>query len=375
MNIIIVPQLKIAMRYTEWWPEDFKNGISDKFRYHRSGKAFTVTLLNGLNKRASQKPEKFASLFDMQSNMVKHELLLVHELQRFLLQPSDIVICLDACTPGIVAGYLRNLHRSKRPLLLGFCHGSSFNTGDMYDESRHDFDLTCLSTFDVIFVATEYHKRKLRNAYETTYEHRATPQIISLGALPDMPFYKDKSVMRTTVGETLLGTSVEPVRKVAIIDRYGQKRNDKLIADVIQLGKGKYEFFDIYGQSESWAKYFSALACYLFVLVTTQEETYGYQIRDALHAGVIPICPQRFSFPELLRHICLYKDDNAREIIDKMDYLADRLSTGNIPISDMCLNNHLVNNFYERFCKEIADLLYAIAYNPFKQGVQNATDV
>lgn len=317
MRIIIVPQLKIAMRYTEWWADLFYKELCNRFRPAGWG----VILLEG-NNTGKKKESKLTvqTLEEFQNAMVEHELKLIENLKATKLTNNDIIVCLDACTPGLVASYLQNINIAYRPKTLGFCHGSSFNTNDMYKSSRWAFDLACLSMFDRLVVATEYHAEKLIWAGVNT-------NISVANGLPDNPFYAESMIPKCAPGGR------NNPNWVAIVDRLGQKRNDKLLEEFGRCTKHPYSLFDLYGKHKTWKEYAEALSNHTFMLITTSEETYGYQVRDALNTGVIPICPDRCCFREVIHPCCIYKEDTVDSILEAMK----------------CSTDYLLNNDLEKF--------------------------
>jgi hypothetical protein len=52
-------------------------------------------------------------------------------------------------------------------------------------------------------------------------------------------------------------------------------------------------------------------------LITAREETFGYQVVDAILSGCIPVAPNAFSYPELLPPHLLY--NNLTDLFDILD--------------------------------------------------------
>jgi len=313
-RVIIVPQLKIAMRYTDWWADLFFDELKNRLG---GSTGWQVVMLEGSNSSkkkgtASSTVATVSSLEKFQQAMVEHELKMITSLKNMDLEPTDILVCLDVCTPGLIASFLQNIQRNKRPATMGFCHGSSFNTGDMYHGSRQVFDLACMSVFNRILVATNYHADKL------TYAGVDHCKIRVSNAFPDNPYYLNSPLLPRTTNRF---SDKNPVNNVAIVDRFGQKRNNALIKEFTDFANQKgipYQLHDLYGVYDTWEKYIDFLSCCHYMLVTTCEETYGYQVRDALFAGVIPICPASLSFPEVLNPVCLYEKPTLDCILNTM---------------------------------------------------------
>jgi len=357
MRIIIVPQLKIAMRYTEWWADLFYKELCNRF----CPAGWGVILLEGGNK-GKKKESKLTvqTLEEFQYSMVEHELKLIEELKATKLHREDIILCLDACTPGIVASYLQNINVAYRPKTIGFCHGSSFNTNDMYKSSRWAFDLACLTMFDLLVVATQYHAEKLIWAGVNT-------NIIVCHGLPDNPFYTEtwartKFANATRDGKFGIATS-EDIKgyQVAIVDRYGQKRNAELLSNFEHSTKHSMSVREIYGQHHKWIDYADALSDCDYMLITTSEETYGYQVRDALHTGVIPICPDRCCFREVVHSCCIYKVDTVDSILDTMHNAREFILNNNLekfPLTEILTT---VNSAVESFFTDLQASIIGLA--------------
>ena len=75
-------------------------------------------------------------------------------------------------------------------------------------------------------------------------------------------------------------------------------------------------------------------------MISSNEETFGYQVVDAILHGCIPIAKNDFSYPELLPREYLYDDLN-----ELMDTLMLGLNE-HLPVPEL-LCQGLVDNFYE----------------------------
>ncbi len=67
-----------------------------------------------------------------------------------------------------------------------------------------------------------------------------------------------------------------------------------------------------------WEGYYEFLCASRIMLITAREETFGYQVVDAVMAGCVPIAPNKFSYPELLPKQYLY--DDKEELLIKMQW-------------------------------------------------------
>lgn len=287
-HVYIVPMLPVKMRYSAWWNTFFLHKLRDVFKGQR---AVTMAMACG---RPYENFDNSTQFFNAQLDW---ELDWLHWLHNLDLQPTDVVLVLDCATPGLIGSYL---HTRKPCPFLGICHGTSFNRHDIFPDTRNLFDLSILSAYDRVLVASEYHRAKLLNIQLGIHDlHR--DQVINMGALPDMP-------------EELIYDVAKPPfcqrDHVCIVDRNTPQKRDmkalhilanKLLNEPVHDAKGQAYSFgvaDIHGTTHSWNEYLTRLAQFKFMVVTAQEETYGYQVHDAMSVGTIPIVPNDCAYPE-----------------------------------------------------------------------------
>jgi hypothetical protein len=79
-------------------------------------------------------------------------------------------------------------------------------------------------------------------------------------------------------------------------------------------------------------------------LITANEETFGYQIVDAVMHGCIPIAKNSLSYPELLPEEYLY--NSADEMVEKIG----KALNGNLPVPELKCHEDM-DNFYENLMK------------------------
>lgn len=281
-RLFVIPQMPITLRYTSWWPQVFEAELSSFFDYE----------MTPLNRSYKILPiQSFGNTDGFMKAMINWEAINVAELASLPTTKDDIILCLDGCTPGLVATYLQT-HRPCRTVCV--CHGSSFNSHDIFPVSRQLFDRVALNTFDNVIVASHYHAHKLvMNGVDNK-------RIVVTGGLPVNPYY-------STIKKQAYPYNGRP--RVAIIDRPGDQKRSQFLLEAIK-NHPDLDVVDFFSPDrkphQSFTEYLTELSSFSHVLVTAREETYGYQIRDAVAMGVIPICPREYCYPEFVPNMFLY---------------------------------------------------------------------
>jgi hypothetical protein len=102
-------------------------------------------------------------------------------------------------------------------------------------------------------------------------------------------------------------------------------------------------------ECNTWEEYYKFVSSGKILLMTSREETYGYQVVDAILNNTIPIAPNAFSYPELLSSVCLY--DNVNELQNLIYYyLIEDPQYYKVPVLK---TNSLAANFYENLIREM----------------------
>jgi len=208
------------------------------------------------------------------------ELRQMEQYAELVLRPDDVLLVNDISFPGLFCGILYH----KRPgRCYGICHASSLNRYDYFapDRSSKYRQETAYSLlFDKVIVASHYHAQKL--GWHNTV----------VFPLPFPPF--------------------------SVADRYCEKRMDivtvarkgiqKRTANIEKKVEEHFHTKILSPVGDSWVSYYGFLAQSKVMLITSKEETFGYQLYDAFLCGCIPVAPAICSYPELLPRDYLYKD-------------------------------------------------------------------
>jgi hypothetical protein len=286
-RLILVAQLPVAMRYQEWWPREWRRYFSEERGWE--------TILLGFPKevvtadRTDFSPVEEAVAFEMEQ--IKHYLSIS-------IQESDVLLLCDISFPGLFSSALfLKPHENS----YAICHATSKNAYDCFAPVRWKGKWATESAhaklFKKIFVATKYHKDKL--GWPNTV-------VVPFPPSTQPPVYTRPS---------------EKKRNVISVTRDGKQKKTKSLETNFTEITGHtihQEFFT------KWYDYYQYLSGSRVLIITSKEETYGYQIVDAVLCGCVPVAPNKYSYPELLPKQYLY--ENEQEMIDIVkDVLSEKL--------------------------------------------------
>jgi len=280
-RLILVPQYPSHLRYQEWWwdrlPEWFSNYYDE------------VLVLGAqipLPAPMRNSSEQFSSL----NESIELEAEQIYEYSNLGLRDNDTLLLCDLSYPGLFTNIL--LH--KRPKkCFAICHATSLNRFDYFAKVRkikYPIEKHQAKLFDAIFVGSYYHKEKLKDKgwdnVEVTY-------------MPFPPF---------------TGKNLPKEYNITSVARKGKQKRNAHLEKVVSTAFN----CEIYNpQPKTWDEYYDALAKSKVLLITSNEETFGYQVIDAIKNRCIPIAPNAFSYPELISKEFLY--NNTQELFDKID--------------------------------------------------------
>lgn len=311
MRIIYVPQFPSEMRYQEWWmwkwDQEFRNAGIETIMLGRE-------YINILKHRRSD-----LKMFSPINQAIDLEAEQIKEYMKLELKPDDVLFMSDLSFPGFFANVL---YHKKPARAYAFCHATSLNKFDYFEKDRYykfPVELAHSEMFDKIFVATKYHQDKLQLMENTLVTSLPFPP------LTPSPFVDKKyniiSVSRPTPQKVDFDLETEVVRNFGQINRPISNR---------------------------WSEYFDNLAMSKILLITAHEDTFGYQIVDAVMNGCIPIARNSLAYPELLPREYLYND--VGELINLIGNILKPNSEYQVP-SLLC--EEQMNDFYKTIVKEM----------------------
>lgn len=317
MRIIFVPQFPTEMRYSEWWFTEFPKQFRERgFDVIVLGEKYSI----GMRRRLTN-----AQGFSPIARAIEFEMRQIEEYMLLDLHDDDILFLADISFPGL---FVNILYHKKCPNKYAFCHATSLNKLDYYESvrgSKFPAETAQALLFDNIFIGSKYHQDKLQwpNTM-VTY-------------LPFPPFKK------------------EIYTNNKVIDIMSAARPTPQKVD-IKLERKIESFFKLEVQrpkSGSWVNYYWNLQSSKILIITAFEDTFGYQIVDAIMNNCIPLARRDLAYPELLPDEYLYSDED--ELFHKIDYIlnanVDWVPKVGVP---KLLCEEQMNKFYDVICGEMS---------------------
>lgn len=315
-RLIFVPQFPVKMRYQEWWLPVFKEEFKKEFdEVIVLGKSF----ISNFKDQPTDSPNVFSNL-QLSVELERHQ---IWEFMSLDLKDNDILFLSDLSYPGFFSNILHHKRPSKN---FAFCHGTSRNAYDIFQPVRKSkwlVETGHSKLFDKVFVASEYHEYKLKY-----YRRNSDWRNVVVTALPYPPFktYNIAGKVKDTI--SVARPNIQKVNKR--LEKKVEKKFGKII---------RRNFI-------SWDNYYRCISMCKVMLITSKEETFGYQIVDAVLNGCVPIAPNKFSYPELLPREYLY--NNEEELFKIINEGLDR----KLPCP-VLLNHREMCCFFQRIIKEM----------------------
>jgi hypothetical protein len=279
-RLILVPQYPVHLRYQEWFYTEFPKQYRKYFN--------KVIVLGGQDRKA-------VTVTD-QSTFSPHELAAEFEAEqiaaylRLELAQDDVLLLCDISYPGLFASVLWHKRPSRA---FAICHASARNHFDLFAPIRKPKFATesaHAGLFDAVFVASNYHAEKLR---------RYGWNNVEVHPLPYPPFWRKKQ-------NSYRQRRPRKDQLIVVPSRLGIQKRTVFKERAVQKALGIKRLG--IGPVRSWDEYYERLFRCECLLTTAKEETFGYQIVDAVISQIIPFAPRRFSYPELLTEDYLYDD-------------------------------------------------------------------
>ena len=317
-RIIFIPQLPTHLRYQQWFYTQFP------IEFRRRG--FDVVTVG--EKYIYENRDKWLSEKDMFSPIneaINFELYQIQEFLNMKLYDDDILLMMDISFPGFFNNVFYHKRCSKQ---FVFCHATSINKYDYFEsvktpkfmnETSHTY------LFNKVFVGSNYHAKKL-NWPNTVVTY-----------LPFAPFPGIENKEKTI---DIVSASRPSKQKVDF-------ELEKFIEEVSGI---KIQRFN----AETWDEYFSILSSSKILLITSHEDTFGYQIVDAVINNCIPLARNSFAYPELLSRDYLY--DDKRELMNKIDYIlnADFDLVPKVDVPKLLCEDQM-KKFYDKLIVEMTE--------------------
>lgn len=316
-TLVFIPQFPTKLRYQEWWLDVFKKEFKKRFK-----KVITIV--------GDESNTKFFSkeLFSPVDSSIYWELDQIEEFNEMMLDGNEIIFVSDLSFPGFFSNvfYHREFFNC-----FSFCHATSLNNFDYFQPVRSSKKLIEKAHFKLykkIFVASNYHKEKLIN------ELNIEPDKLIVTPLPFPPFK---------------GKPNAKLFDIISVSRFSNQKINMEFEKVVEE-----EFGEIVRTSDldlkTWDDYYDILGKSRVMLITSKEETFGYQVIDAYLNQCIPVAPNKFSYPELIPQQFLYYN-----LESLLKILRDILSFRRLYLPFMLVDGieEKCNNFFNVLCKEI----------------------
>jgi hypothetical protein len=327
MRIIFVPQFPSKLRYQEWWFTEFPK----QFKAH----GFEVLTLGEDYVNMIKHRRSALDMFSPINMAIELETEQIREYMNLDIKDDDILFLADISFPGFFANVL---YHKQCPKMYAFCHATSLNEYDYFEpvrESKYPVECAHSMLFDKVFVGSKYHDRKL-----------SWPNTM----VTYLPFQPRDGEIETFVPKKHMFMSASRPSP--------QKVDMELEKEIERIYDTK-----IYRPvSNSWKEYYANLRSSNYLLITAQEDTFGYQIVDAVTNNCIPVAPNRCSYPELLPDKYIYKQyipelmemgwDEACLFEHAMMAFTE-LDEGEKPEVPRLLCEQQMRDFYNVICKEM----------------------
>jgi len=248
------------------------------------------------------------------------------------LRDDDILFLADLSFPGLFGNVLHHKECSK---MFAFCHATSANSYDYFQSVRYSkFPVECSHSilFQTIFVGSNYHKQKLIDMGNSFFKKDLYWQNTMVTYLPFQPLdYKLSGVNKLV--DIMSASRPSPQKVDSELEEYVEKQLNIKISRPV---------------SNTWGQYTWNLNESKVLLITAKEDTFGYQIVDAVTNNCIPIARNSLAYPELLPREYLY--DTKEELVMILDQILN--GNNNMPVPDLLCREQM-NKFYDVICAEM----------------------
>jgi len=310
-RIIFVPQYPTPNRYQEWWiwklPEEFREA------------GYQVITLGESYANMMEHRRGNLNMFSPINMSIEFETEQIREYLELTITPDDILFLADISFPGIFSSVL---FHHQPPKLFAFCHATSINTLDYFadfSEFKFSVETAHAGLFNKIFVGSNYHDKKLQ---------------------------WPNAVVTSLPGPTHLECFKNETKKYGIVSA---SRPTKQKVDAELEAKVEDKFGPITRkETRDFEAYYKFLGQSQVLLITSHEDTFGYQIVDAINNNCIPIARNGLSYPELLPKKYLY--NNEEELFNILH--SALWGRDKYPVPKLKCKKDM-NNFYNRIVKEI----------------------
>jgi len=318
MRIIFVPQFPSELRYQEWWFTEFPK------QFRKRG--FEVLTLGEDYANMIVHRRSAIDMFSPINQAIELETEQIREYMMLDIRPDDILFVSDISFPGF---FCNVLYHKECPKMYAFCHATSMNRFDYFKSlsySKFPVETSHAFLFDVVFIGSRYHQDKVQEFSDIYWRNTMVTY------LPFQPMEAKLSGVAKSID--IMSASRPTPQKV-----------DKELEDYVteELGVQVQR-----PMNSNWSQYVWNLNRSKVLLITAHEDTFGYQIADAVTNNCIPIARNSLAYPELLPREYLY--DTKEELVMILDQILNRERP--IPVPKLlCMEQ--MNKFYDVICNEM----------------------
>lgn len=271
-RIIFVPQYPTPLRYQEWWYTEFPKQFREAgYEVHVLGDKSLKNIQGGL-----ESPGMFSSI----DAAIEFETEQIKEYMEIDVKVDDILFVADISFPGFFPSVLFH----KRPKkAFAYCHATSINRLDYFEEvkdGKYMCEMGYGRMFDEIFVGSNYHFMKLQWGNIN---------------VPRLPFPPEEIKRYSNL---IPEKSIE----IASASRPTKQKVDLEIEKHFKVIRRN----QIKGLKDTWEDYYNFLSMSRILLISAHEDTFGYQLVDAILNNCVPLAPARCSYPEILPQQYIY---------------------------------------------------------------------
>uniref|UniRef100_A0A7C3WPA2 Glycosyltransferase n=1 Tax=Dictyoglomus turgidum TaxID=513050 RepID=A0A7C3WPA2_9BACT len=271
--IYILPPLPVKNRYSQDWIDVWKRELNKlKVNYKIIGEEKAVDL---------------TYYFTNPIEALKYESKQILELVK-VLKKKDKILVLDTDFPGLMVPVIHLLKKIYKIKVYGYLHAGSWCEKDIYEniKGKKELEESMFKTYDKIFVATNYHKRKIESYFRKKFKN-----IKVVG----FPFYEED------VYRYVKPMPFSKKTRIVIVGRPEQSYQNMLK----KLVNHKMALFDnkriVFLKANNRKEYFKKLNEAKLVISVKKEETFGLSILEAYVLGSIVLCPNNFSYREVVK--------------------------------------------------------------------------
>lgn len=233
----------------------------------------------------------------------------IDNFERGYIQDGDVFFVADAWFPGIeMLDYIRRI-TDRRFLQCGLLHAGSYLTGDYthtygIDRWAQHSEHGWLLSLDIIFVATDYHRRELLAAHPDL-DRRVLVEGFPLW--PEDVWDEQSSLNKENIIVFPHGKDQTKgyAQYTAFRERMQSKLPDWKWVVSQEITKTKAEYYNLLRRSK-------------IALSFAEQETFGYSMLEAAAAGCHILAPNRLSYPEIFPRDALWstEEELAAKLID-----------------------------------------------------------